>query len=509
MQEPKNQTTKEHADLYKRSIKGGYWVVAIRGTTQLLEFFKFWIVYNLLFHENLELIFVANILMTGLMAFSESGFHAALVQKKENIEDYLDTAWVIGILRGIILFIAVYFAADLFASYKYKAEPEKIALAISVIRVMGICFLIRAFQNIGTIYFQKEMEFHKTFWLRMAGTLSDIVLSISLVLIYKSVWAYVIARLITSVVNVTVSYLLCSYRPKFHFVPEKARELWKFGKWLFAGNSVGYLLSEGDNLFVLFYFADSLPFKLYRGAYRFALMPATYITNTISQVSFPAYSKIQRDIPRLREAYLKVLQATAMIAIPVVLLIFALGPDFVRLFLANIEESHVMVLLIQLLAFKGFMASVSATYGPIFKSLGKPQISLYISLLSITIFATVIYPFTKLWGIYGTALATIFFGALLNPLCIFIMSRLLCCSVWKMLQRILFPLVASILMAVVLVSVRVLFPEKPTYLSFFTLGIIGVAAYLSFIGLLDRLFKCGMRQLLFELINTIKQKTGN
>jgi O-antigen/teichoic acid export membrane protein len=164
---------KEHPDLYKRSIKGGYWVFAIKAATQFLGFVKSIIVFNFLFKENLELIIVAGLLMRALTTFSESGFRAALVQKKEDIEDYLDTAWVIGILRGILLFLAIYFAAPLFASTKI-VEPDKIPLAISVIRAMGVCFLIGSIQNIGTVRFQKDLQFHKTFWLTMAGTLTDI-----------------------------------------------------------------------------------------------------------------------------------------------------------------------------------------------------------------------------------------------------------------------------------------------------------------------------------------------
>ena len=56
---------KEHADLYKRSIKGGYWVFAIRLATQAMGFVKSIIVFNFLFNQNLELIIVANLLMAG------------------------------------------------------------------------------------------------------------------------------------------------------------------------------------------------------------------------------------------------------------------------------------------------------------------------------------------------------------------------------------------------------------------------------------------------------------
>ncbi len=310
---------KEHPDLYKRSIKGGYWVFAIRLATQVLGFVKSIIVFNFLFNQNLELIIVANLLMAILTTSTESGFQAALIQKKEDIADYLDTAWVVGIVRGVLLFVLIYLVAPWFVSF--RVAPEDMPLAVGVIRALGACFLIRAFQNIGIVYFRKELEFHKIFWLKMVGTITDIVLSIALVLIYKSVWAYVIARLAAAVVNLGMTYLFCPYRPRLRFVPEKARELWKFGKWLFGLKIIGYILNEGDDWFVWFYLGGG-PLKLYRYAYRFANLPATHITSTISQVSFPAYSKIQHDLPRLREAYLKVLQMTALISVPTAFLIF-------------------------------------------------------------------------------------------------------------------------------------------------------------------------------------------
>lgn len=491
---------KEDAGLYKRSIKGGYWVFVIRLTAQLLEFVKTIIVFNILFEENLELIFVANLLMAGLTTFTESGFRAALVQKKENVAGYLDTAWVIGILRGILLFVAVYFAAPLFASF--KVEPDLIPLAISVIRAMGICFLIGAFQNIGTVYFQKELEFHKTFWLRMVGTLTNIVLSISLLLIFRNVWAVVVARLITAAVNLVVSYLLCSYRPKFHFVPEKARELWKFGKWLFGSKIIGYLLNQGDDWFVLFFFPEALPFKLYRGAYRIAYMPATYISSTISQVSFPAYSKIQHDLPRLREAYLKVLQMTALISIPTAFLIFTLSPDFVKLFL--VKESHAMIPIIQILAVKGLMGSIGATRSPIFMAYGKPQANWCFHFIRLAILAITIYPLTKLWGIIGTAISTVLVGVLVNPLGTLLICRILSCSIWENLKKTISPLCASIIMAIVLLASKSFFFSETTLLFLILHITIGISTYLISVWLFDFIFRHGLREIIQEQISVIR-----
>lgn len=54
--------------------------------------------------------------MSALETFSQTGFQAALIQKKENIEDYLDTAWTVSALRGFVLAI-LYLAAPYIALF--------------------------------------------------------------------------------------------------------------------------------------------------------------------------------------------------------------------------------------------------------------------------------------------------------------------------------------------------------------------------------------------------------
>lgn len=501
MQEPNNPITKEHPDLYKRSIKGGYWVFAIRLATQAMGFVKSIIVFNFLFNQNLELIIVADLLMAILTTSTESGFQAALIQKKEDIADYLDTAWVAGIVRGVLLFALIYLIAPWFASFRVAAED--VPLAIGVIRAMGACFLIRAFQNIGVVYFQKELQFHKTFWLQMAGTVTDIVLSIVLVLMLRSVWGYVIARLAAAVVNLAMTYLLCSYRPRFHFVPEKARDLWKFGKWLFGINILGYLLSEGDDWFLWFYLGGG-PLKLYRYAYRFANMPATHITNTISQISFPAYSKIQHDLPRLREAYLKVLQATALISVPTAFLIFTLGPDFVRLFL--VSESHAMIVPLQIIALQGLLKAEGASRSPLIYAMGKTRLAWFFQCLRSLVLAILIFPLTKYWGITGTAVATVLTTLSMKPYGFSKTCKLLKCSLGNLLKPNLYPLIAAIIMTIMILYARRLSLFYNAKVNFILHIILGVLGYIGCLYLLDVFFEQGYRRLVTEQFQRVRKK---
>ena len=491
---------KEIPDLYKRSIKGGFWVFALQFSTQVMQLVKSIIVFNFLFNENLELIIVANMLMAVLKTFSESGFHAALIQKKENIESYLDTAWVIGILRGIILFTAMFFLAPLLVSF--RVEPEKTELAIRVIRVLGLTFLISAFQNIGTVYFKKEMQFHKTFWLKMAAAITDITLSITLVLIYRSVWGYVIARLASTSVAFVLGYLLCPYRPKFHFIPEKAKKLWTFGRWVLGANIIGYLLDEGDDWFVWFFFPSPTPFKLYRYAYNFSNLPETHLNNIIDQISFPAYSKIQHDLPRLREAYKKILQATATVSIPVAFLIFSLGPDFIQLFL--IEKSHDMIPIVQILALLGLIQSLGP--GALFRSTGNPHFMLYSQGTRLLLLTIIIYPFTYYWGIIGTAFSVVTVRVLVFPVIFFISCKVVQCRAWTLAKPLCFSFLAAIIMTATIMFLKIVVINSVTIPLFFILACTAAIVYLSTLFILDTLFHLGYRDILSEHANLITQR---
>jgi O-antigen/teichoic acid export membrane protein len=340
----------------------------------------------------------------------------------------------------------------------------------------------------------------------MAGTLVDIVLSITLVLIYQSVWAYVIARLASAVVSLAMSYLLCSYRPKLHFVPEKARELWKFGKWLFGAKIIGYLLNEGDDWFVWFYLGGG-PLKLYRYAFRFANMPATYITGTISQVSFPAYSKIQHDTPRLHEAYLKVLQLTALISVPTAFLIFTLGPDFVNLFLVpKVPESYKMILPLQIMAIQGLLRAEGASRNPLIYAMGKVHLAWYFQTIRLVIFVLIIFPLTKHWGITGTAVATVLTTLSLKPLGFMKTCQLLKCSLSSILKPNIYPLVSSVLMTFLLLCIKDFYMFPYAKVRFFLHIALGVSFYVGCVYLLDIYHELGYRRLINEQFGLVLKK---
>ncbi|GAI54637.1 unnamed protein product, partial [marine sediment metagenome] len=190
------------------------------------------------------------------------------------------------------------------------------------------------FVNIGVLYFQKELEFNKQFIYRASGTLADFVVAVAAVLILKSVWALVFGLLAGNFVRLIVSYLVHPYRPHFKLDLAKTKELFGFGKWILGSSILVFLITQGDDIFVGKLLGITF-LGFYQMAYRISNAPATEITHVISQVTFPAYSKLQDNLPGLREGYLKTLQLTAFISIPLAGGIFILAPEFTTIFLGD------------------------------------------------------------------------------------------------------------------------------------------------------------------------------
>lgn len=87
--------------LSKRVVRGGIWVFALRITNRGLGFIRTIILARLLAPHDFGLLGIAMLAIATLETFSQTGFQASLIQKKENIKSYLDTAWTVSTIKGV------------------------------------------------------------------------------------------------------------------------------------------------------------------------------------------------------------------------------------------------------------------------------------------------------------------------------------------------------------------------------------------------------------------------
>ena len=454
--------------LSQRVVKSGFWAFALRAVNRAFRFIRLIILARVLAPEDFGLMGIALLTMATLDTFSQTGFQAALIQKKDDIKSYLDAAWTVLILRGSILFAILYIIAP-FAAHFFNAKEAEV-----IIRVIGLSFLIQAFTNIGVIYFEKELEFNKLFIYSFVRTLSDFVVAVSAALILKNVWALVFGSLAGSTAMCITSYFIHPYRPKFDFHLGKAKELFGFGKWILGSSILIFLITQGDDIFVG-KLLGTTALGLYQLAYRISNMPATEITHVISQVTFPAYSKLQDNLPKLREAYLRTLQLTAFLSFPIAGLIFVLAPDFTRIFLG--EKWMPMVPAMQVLAIFGAIRAFGATTGPIFQGVGKPNILTKLAAIQLVMLIVIIYPLTNKFGIFGTAIAVVIPNLITQIIAGIQVLNIIECNKADFIKLLLLPLIYTGIMISVL-FIFIYYKNVINISVFLAMVLLGVVSYL-------------------------------
>ncbi len=380
--------------------------------------------------------------------FSKTGFQEALIQKKKNINVYLDVAWTFLVIRGIILFAVIFWIAPMVA--KFFETPT----AVGVIQAIGLAILIQSFTNVGVVYFQKELEFNKHFIYITARSITDFVVSITLAFLLRSVWALLFGLVAGKLAEVVTSYIIHPYRPKISLDFHKAGELFGFGKYVLGSTILIFLITQGDDLIVGKILGATM-LGYYQLAYKISNTPATEVTNILSQVAFPAFSKLQDNLGKLKDAYLKVLKFTAFLTFPLTGIIFILSPEFVRIFLG--EKWFPIIPVMQSLVFAGLIRSILSTTSPLFYSVGKPRIETKCQTIRFIILAVCIYPLIIKAGLVGAAVAVIL--SVLVSWLFFAYSaiNLISLSVKKFLKEIGIPLFNTIIFVLIIYGIKAIY----------------------------------------------------
>jgi lipopolysaccharide exporter len=226
-------------------------------------------------------------------------------------------------------------------------------------------------------------------------------------------------------------------------------------------------------------------------------VPATEITRVISEVTFPAYSKIQDESRLLQKAYLKVLQVTAFFSVPLAGIVVLQASELTRLFLGNKWLPQVPAM--QVLAVWGLVRSIGGTTGPLFYSLGRPEFLTRLQLMQFLLLAALIYPLSVALGILGTSLAVVVAALIPNAIACFKAAQMVKARPGQFIQLIFFPLLAAVASYLVASGLRLLTAESLPLAVYFALELgLYLAVYFGISYLAERLLGCRTLTLLKE-----------
>jgi O-antigen/teichoic acid export membrane protein len=445
-------------------LHSGLWAGLLNFGQRLLDILRLVILTRILLPEDFGLLGVAMIIIMGLRSFSRLGLQEALIEHPdEDVDAYLDTVWVIRVVRGTLLAVIMYGSAG--AVSGFFGEPR----ATPIIQGMSLVVAMEGFFNPAVTYYKKNLDFHKEFAYQMSGAVSSFVVAVSAAFILGTVWALVYGELARYFVKLLLSHNLTSHTVRFSFSRDHATELFDFGRWIFASSVVYFLVTSLDDAFVGWYLGAAA-LGIYQVAFRLSNAPATEIAHVVGHVMFPGVSVIQDNVGRVRRLFKHALAVVSVIAVPMAVGMLLIAPEFVAVVLGN--EWLPMVPVIQVFAGAGLLRALAALTGPVYRGLGMPEWNVYENSIRLIILVISIWPLSEVLGAIGAAASVLLAvgGGLLVGM--YKLREVINVSPGTFIRTLTIPVLASLSMAVVVIQIK-----RPTLTSVVLTVIAGVLTY--------------------------------
>jgi O-antigen/teichoic acid export membrane protein len=197
---------------------------------------------RLLFPEAFGLMALVTVFMVGLSMLSDVGLGPAIHQSPRGDEPrFLGTAWTIQAIRGAVLFAAACAIAPLAAAF--YGVPELAGL----LSVSGLTLLVAGLTPIRQEVAVRHLRLGRLTAIDLAVQTAGLAVTILLALLFRSVWALVVGNVVGALLRLAlIGALLPGPRVRATLDAGCARDLIRFGKWVFLSTLCAFLVAQGD-----------------------------------------------------------------------------------------------------------------------------------------------------------------------------------------------------------------------------------------------------------------------
>lgn len=427
-------------NLKQKTVKGILWSFIEKWCNQIVSTSVFLILARLLGPEAYGLTALAGVFLAFMSPFLNQGFAEAIIQREEIEPEHLDTAFWISVITGSLLIFITIASASLVANF--FNEP-KLTL---IIRWLSLNFLFVAFQSVPAAILRRQLLFRV---LAIRSSVATIVSgAVGLFMAFQGfgVWSLVGQQLTNGLVGVITLWKASEWRPGWRISSKHFKELFSFSSSVMGIFILRFFNRRSDD-FLIGYFLGSTALGYYAVAYRLLLVMVNLLTTTTTQVTLPAFSKLQKEVKKLRQVFYTTTKLTSYITFPAFIGVMILAPELVVVLFGEQWEPSIPVM--QVLSIVGIIHSLSYSNETIMMAMGKPNWRLKINLLNVISNMTSFLIAVR-WGILGVAIAFTISGYLLYPLNFLLTKRLINIKAITYLRQYLAPLIASLSMAIVL-----------------------------------------------------------
>jgi O-antigen/teichoic acid export membrane protein len=387
---------------------------------------------RLLDTEAFGLASLAGVYVAFMQILVPQGSGDALVQRKDLRSSHLDaafwTTFIVALFLAGVTLACQDILARLFGDLRLSAIVAWLALSLP----------IAALASVPTALLTRTLTFRSLATRSLAATLVGGVCAILAALAGLGVWSLVILHVVTSSTAVACLWSSVSWRPGFSVTREAVFDLAPFSAGVLTNKLLWFVSQRVDHL-VIGAGLGMEALGIYALAMRLVESLLALATGPFQTVAMPAFSALQDDLTRFRQAFVRTTRLVCALSFPIFIQLFLVSPHLVpSLFGMQWQPA---TLPIQILCVGGLVRSVLALVHPTFMALGR--IGLYSSLFSLSAALNVLGCLVAAnRGIEAVAWATVVAMSITGVLSLVVINRLLDLS-WTVLASTLVPIASA------------------------------------------------------------------
>jgi len=269
-----------------RALRSSAILVFGFGSSNVLRLASNLVLARLLFPEAFGLMSLVYVFLTGLAMFSDLGLNLSIIQNKRGEEpEFLNTAWTLQIIRGVILWLCA--CALAYPAALIYGEPQ-LALLLPVV---GLTAIIQGFTTTKIALANRNLQIGVQVSTDLASQVVTLIVTAVMAWFTGSVWSLVVGSLVGAVLKVVAQHLTLKGPPnRWHWDRELAWDMIHFGKYIFLSSIAGFLINQSDRA-ILGGYISLTDLGIFMVGFMFATVPVELARAAGSQIVFPLFSK--------------------------------------------------------------------------------------------------------------------------------------------------------------------------------------------------------------------------
>ncbi|HQO62093.1 MAG TPA: lipopolysaccharide biosynthesis protein [Syntrophorhabdus sp.] len=424
----------------QKALSGSLWMISSNGGRQLLLVIMSIVLARILLPDDFAAVALVMAVLAVIEVISQMGMSVALIQKQNITNSMIDSVF------SITLVLFLFGSLTLFLISNPISVYFELPLLSPLIKLTAITVIVNGFISFYRSLLLRDMRYQV---ISITEFFSFIVYGVIAVLIglrgygaYSIIWGHIGAAVSTLLIFI----ILRPYIPESLGTIRHMVDMMKFGLWV----SLGRLLDTASGQFDRFLIGKVLSAQALGGYYLAQRMTTTIpvlITGAVDQVLLPIYSNAKNDPQIIERGYWKGLRYSAILVVPVCLLIALYARPLIWVFLG--ERWLFIVPVVRILSLFG---AIHGLGGGIFASVvyasGVPQLNPVISGFRI-IFLPICVLVGSRWDIEGVAWGLVCFGLAGRLFNQWLLTYYLSYDFIRFLKMIALPVVANFCMVIV------------------------------------------------------------